>query len=245
MTVQDDLRVLIDDVYPVIVDNYNIILTKLNEGKAEIEAEIIVINDGVLDGAETDHLAALEAKRVANGWALVVTYGNYGIDNLTEWKIYAYNGAPLSAIYLTADSFKVNSVVSPDIGSPILAQPGSLQRVISAFAWGPIPIPPAPPAYTYTNVALEPGTPLPGGLTTVDFSSIIYSPTVNWDNDTNISDHQDAFALGLNQLTQEPGLSGTYGLIPRRDQISVGIGLQTINRDKYQEFIDKYEPYAA
>lgn len=245
MTVADDLRQLVDVDYPQMVDNLNIILTKLNEAKTEVENEIITINDGVLDAAETDHLAALEAKRVTNGWAYVKTFGNYGVDNLTDWEIYAFNGSPISAIYLTNDSFKVNVVVTPAIESPILAQPGAIQRNILTFAWGPIPIPPALPAYTYTNVALTPGTALPAGLSTVDFSSVIYSPTVNWDSDPAIESHQDAFLVALNHLTQEPGLSGTYGLVPKRDQIDLGITIQTINRDAYLNFIDKYEPYAA
>lgn len=245
MTVQDDLRYLIDVTYPETVANYNTILSKLNDERDAIVAEIIVINDAVLDGAEAAHLAALEAKRVANGWAWVETYGNYGVDNLTDWRIWDYKGTPISGGTRTsADSlFFTPAQGGFQIGKPNLIQPGNIQRFVQSVSGTPNPTP--PPATLDTTVVYSPGTAIPVGFTTVDQSQVVYSPTVNWDSDPTIEPHQTAFAVGYNHLTQEPGLSGTYGLIPRRDQIDVGIGLQTINRDAYQSFIDEYEPYAA
>ena len=246
MTAAQDLRVLVDVTYPQIVDNLNVMLVKLDEKLVETQEEIVTITDGVLGAAEIDHLAALEAKRVANGWAYVKTFGDYGTKNLTDWQIFAFSGSPIPATYLTDDSFRVNVVVSPAIESPILAQPGSIQRNISTFTWGPPqPPPPPPPVFTYTNVALLPGTALPAGLTNVEFSSVIYSPTVNWDSDPALESHQDAYLIGLDQLEAEINIDGTYGLEAREDQIDLGILVQTKNRDKYVEFITVYEPYAA
>jgi hypothetical protein len=128
MTVADDLRILVDEDYPEMVANLNIILTKLGESKTEIENEIITINDGVLDAAEVDHLAALEAKRVANGWALVITFGDYGVLNLTDWLIYGFNGSPLPATYQNPSTFRVNAVITSATGSPVLMQPGNIHQ---------------------------------------------------------------------------------------------------------------------
>jgi hypothetical protein len=247
MTAQDDLRYLIDVTYPQIVDNYNIILSKLNDERAAVVAEIITINDAVLDGAETAHLAALEAKRAANGWWYVKTFGNYGTENLTDWEIYGASGVVITTPqlqYTSANSFTCQPGVSFAVGTPVLIQPGNIIRLVQSVTWFPNP-PPGPPPPTHTVIGLGPGTAIPPGLSSVEKSIVVYSPTVNWDSDPTIEPHQDAFATGYNHLTQEPGLSGTYGLIPRRDQIDTGIGLQTLNRDAYQSFIDDYEPYAA
>jgi len=248
MTVADDLRILVDEDYPEMVANLNIILDKLDESHTEIVNEIITINDGVLDAAEAAHFAALEAKRVANSWLYTETYGNYGTLNLTEWQIWEENGNIITTpqlAYLGPDTFSCTPGVNFAAGLPILVQPGNIVRVVLSTVWFPNP-PPGPPPPVSTTVNLVPGGPaLPGGLTSVEKSSVIYSPTVNWDSDPTIEPHQGAFATGYNQLTQEPGVNGTYGLIPKRDQIELGQDIQTINRDAYQSFIDDYEPYAA
>lgn len=241
MTAQDDLRTLVDDTYPETLTNLNIILVKLGEAQTEIINEIATINDAVLDGAETAHLVALEAKRIANGWAYVETYGNYGVENLTDWRIWDYNGAPIfTGVPVGPDSILFTPATT-GFGLPNLIQPGNIQRLVLSVV--NTPPGPAPPPLT-TLVTYQPGPPIVT-VTSVDKSSVIYSPTVNWDSDPTIEPHQIAFAVGWDQLTHPVGVTGTYGLNEKKDQIDLGILIQTINRDKYAEFITVYEPYAA
>jgi hypothetical protein len=242
MTVADDLRILVDDVYPEMVDNLNLMLTKLNEQRTLTVEEIVTVNDGVMDAAETQHLARLEALRVANGWAGFYTYGQYGIENLTEWVMYAWNGSPTGAVtYLTADSFRYNSISGGGgTFSFVLAQPGNITRQILSGTFGPPqPPPPPPPVYTYITYSLFPGTPLPAGLSTIDFSAPVAVV------DAELADHQENFETAWHHINDPIDIDGTYGLIARRDQIDLGIDVQTKNRDAYLKFIEDYEPYAA
>lgn len=249
MTAQDDLRILVDETYPETLANLNIILVKLGEAQTELINEIATINDAVLDGAEAAHVAALEAKRIANGWAWTQTYGGYGTSNLTDWAIWDYNGILLSAVgigaqitYLGPDDFNCGPpFVDFPVGSPINVMPGNITRYVQSTVVSPPD--PAPP--TSVAVTLTPGPPLPVGLISIEGLSIVYSPTVNWDSDPTIEPHQIAFAVGYDQLTHPIGLTGTYGLLEKKDQIDLGITIQTINRDAYADFITVYEPYAA
>ncbi len=244
MTVADDLRILVDEVYPETVANLNIMITQLNAQLTSTQNEIITINDGVLDAATIDHLERLEEIRVANGWQLVYTYGDYGILNLTDWVIWAYNGSPVSAVQLSDNRFRVYSIITPSSGSPVLCEPGSIERIVQSYAWGPGTG--IPPVYSYTDVTLVTGgTPLPSGLSTVEFSEVIYSPTINWDSDPTLTLHQDNFLVGYDQLNAEIGIDGTYGLYAKEGQIELGISVQTKNLDAYESFITSYEPYAS
>lgn len=244
MTVADDLRYLVDVQYPEMVDNLNLMLSKLNEQLVLIQNEIITINDGVLDAAETAHLARLEALKISLGWAGYYTYGTYGIDNLNQWVMWVWNGSPVSSVTRNSDNgFTDNSsgVPNPVLSFVLPNGNTSLTRQIASATPGPpdppLPAPPVPK--TYVTYTLLPGPALPSPLNNIDFSN---SPGYV---DAELQDHEENFATGHNHLTKEIDLDGTYGLYPREDQIETGILVQTKNRDAYLKFIEDYEPYAA
>ncbi len=241
MTVADDLKILVEEVYPETVANLDIMITQLGVQLTSTQNEIITINDGVLDAATTDHLEKLEEIRVANGWNQVYTYetdpgiDGYGITNLTDWYILDYSGTPESANYYNGSAFSVTYGSVYETGSLVKMQPGSVVGTVDYTQDIPGII---------TRVYLT--TPVvPPGISSADKSIPVYSPTLNWDNDPTLTLHQDNFLVGWNQLNQEIGVDGTYGLYPREQQIGLGISVQTKNRDAYQSFIDSYAPYTS
>ena len=241
MTAAQDLRYLVDVAYPEIVTNLTTMLTKLDEELTAIGAEVTTITDGVLGASETDHLAKLEAKRVANGWDYVTTWGNYGDDSLTDWAIWVFNGVPwtIGIVRLSDDSFRIDNLTPPTFidDSPILCQAGSIVRVVSSSSLNP---------GVSVTVNLKAGTALPNPLTSVDRAHIVYEYIgTGWDSDAGIIQAQDAFDLGYSQINDQISLNGTYGLLAQESNIQTGIDVQTLNKEKYEQFITDYEPYAA
>ena len=241
MTAAQDLRVRIDE-YIETVANLDIMLTNLNANLTDTNNEIVTITDGVLGASTVDHEAKLEAKRVANGWDYVMTYGGYGTLNLEDdWAIYTMDGAAYSAglVRLSDDSFRINSISPPSftVNTPIKALPGGIIREINGVVTVPL---------TSVTVTLRSGTALPNPLTRVDKGVIRYEYLgTGWDGDAGLLQAQGAFNTGYGQINDPISTSGTYGLNDQVANLTLGISVQTANRNAYQSFIDDYEPYAA
>lgn len=241
MTAAQDLRIRINE-YTETVANLDIMLTNLNAELADTNAEILTIDNGVLDASTADHEARLEAKRVSNGWDYVMTYSGYGIINLEDdWEIYTMNGAAHSAgiTRLSDDSFRVSGLTFPTytVNTPIKALPGSIIREV----YSTVVV-----AAVSTTVTLYPGTALPNPLTRIDQGNIVYEYLgTGWDSDAGILAAQGAFNTGYGQINDSISASGTYGLDERVTNLTLGISVQTANRAAYQSFIDDYEQYAA
>lgn len=241
MTVEQDLRTLVDVTYPETVANLNLMLTNLNLNKTANDAEITTIEDGVLAASISDHLAKLEVKRVANGWDYVTTWGTYGVGDIkNDWAIWDLSTFyVIGLVRLGNDSFRIDSLTPPTFpdNSPIRAQVGDVDREVLSTVTDP---------GVSVTVTLKAGTPLPNPLGGVQKSIVVYQYLgTGWDSDAGLLQAQGAFDLGYSQLNDPVSLTGTYGLYARRDNINLGISVQTDNRDKYEEFIVGYESYAA
>jgi hypothetical protein len=251
MAAADDLRLLVTG-YTEMVVNLNIMLARLDAELAALAAEITTITDGAMAGALASHLARLEAKRVALGFVLVHTWGTYGTDNISDnWGIWAYNENPWTGniTRLSDDSFRHDGQSFPlySAGRPILCGAGDVARIVLSQNYlPPEPGPDPPMASGWVIVTLEAGTALPNPLTSIDNSQYGYIlDGAGWDSDAGIIADQIAFALGYDHINDPIDLSGTYGLLARIVNITTGYDVQVLNRDKYQEFVDYYEPYAA
>lgn len=242
MTAAQDLRYLVDVAYPEIVANLTTMLTNLNVELAAVEAETTTVTDGVLGASTTDHEAKLEAKRAANGWDYVTTWGDYGILNLKDdWAIWNFFGAPITIglLRLSNNSFRITSLTPPVFPDhmPVLCQGGSIIREVASSVTVP---------GVSVTVTLKTGTALPLPLISVDRAYGVYAYLgVGWDGDAGIIQAQDAFDLGYSQINDEISLTGTYGLLAQEENITTGIDVQTLNKEKYEQFIIDYEPYAA
>jgi len=60
----------------------------------------------------------------------------------------------------------------------------------------------------------------------------VYSLTVGWDGNTQVSTLVSDWNYGYDLLVKELGTDGTYGLIAQRDNINTAINLLTINKNK-------------
>jgi hypothetical protein len=249
MTAAQDLRDLVDG-YTVMVSNLDIMLTNIDEGLAALNAEISTITDGAMAGAMSSHLARLEAKRAALGYISVTTWGTYGTDNIAnDWGIWGYDENPWTGDIsrLGNNSFRHDGMSFPlyDAGRAIICN--GVPRVVASVIYiAPIPGPDPPAASGSITVTLEAGTALPSPLNSIYNSSVRYNYSGGeWDSDAGIIADQYAFALGYDQINAPITLDGTYGLIARTANISTGRAVQVLNRDKYQEYVTYYEPYAA
>lgn len=91
---------------------------------------------------------------------------------------------------------------------------------------------------------------LTGGI--VDFRILDSSGNIeyeylgaNWDNDPVVQAKIDEYAFGNDYLTKPLDLSGTYGLIPSRDNLVAAKGLLQNNADKVEDSIDIFDEYAS
>ena len=250
MAAADDLRLLITG-YTEMVANLDIMIARLDAELAALNAEITTITDGVMGAAETAILAKLEAKRALNAWQLVITWGDFGTINITEWAIHGWDGNPWSAgiTRLSDDSFRVTGAIIPTVPvTMVKIQPGDIERtVISVGYVQPEPGPDPPAADGTTTVNLQPGeTALPPSIDSFERTEIVYQFNgTGWDSDADIIQDQDAFALGYDEINAAIDLNGTYGLNARVSNITTGRDVQVLNRAKYQSFVTLYEPYAA
>jgi hypothetical protein len=250
MTVAEDLRVLIDN-YTEYVSNLDVMVTNLGTEIASLNAEISTIEVGVKDGASNALLSKLEARRVAEGWQIVKTTGDYGVEDIKEWLIYKYDGNVHSSNLnrLGDDSFKIYPG-APVVRNAIVRINGTIERTVTNVVTIPYQPGPDPPAYPgQTTVTLLAGeTAIPASLNSYEGCEVAYRyypSEVNWDADPDIIADMNAFEIGFDQITAEINLEGTYGLDARVANITTGRAVQINNRNKYQEFITLYEPYAA
>lgn len=234
----DKLRELVDITYPAIVDNLNKVLVELDKAKVELDEQIQAVEDGVLLESKTNHLNELESIRITNGWDEVKTWGNYGVENLTQWAIISYSGDTPTGT--GSDQFTVpgDRTSFYTSGKVLLIEDNGGGRIYDKTVLNSV-------YTTLTTVNLNTaGKSINNPMVSVD--EVMYSLTVNWDNNPVLINAQDDFDIAYNHLHQEPSVSGgTYGLIPKKDQVQDGIDVQTINRDKYVELINVYEPYAT
>jgi hypothetical protein len=257
MTAAQDLRLLLDD-YTEMVTNLDLMIARLDEEIGSLLAEVTTITDGAMGGAQDSLDVRLEAKRVANGWQSILTY--YTSTEITDWAIYGYNGTPIDGpgdfVRENDHSFSFSGMSIPTFktGTKVKCQAGDIERTIisqnrqNPVAAEPGPDPPAAPGVPgYVIVNLDPGeAALPNPLITVEKCTIVYAyDGTGWDSDAGIIADQYAFEVGYDQINAPIDLNGTYGLIARYSNVSVGRGVQVLNRNKYQQFVTLYEPYAA
>jgi hypothetical protein len=80
----------------------------------------------------------------------------------------------------------------------------------------------------------------------VDVSNIIvYSISVNWDDDPIIQKFIDDFAFGNDYLTRPLTSGATYGLIPSRDNLLTAKSILTANKNMIEESETAMEDYAS
>ncbi len=74
---------------------------------------------------------------------------------------------------------------------------------------------------------------------------VIYSLDIGFDDDPNILDWIDKFDFGWNYLNQEIGIDGTYGIIPKINQLTSAKNLLESNKTKIIDSKDMFEDYAG
>jgi hypothetical protein len=251
MTIADDLRLLVTG-YSEMVVNLDIMLGRLDAELSALAAEISTITDGAMAGARSSHLSRLEAKRVALGFGFtsVYTWGTYGTDNISDdWAIWRYNVGPWTGniTRINTNSFRHDGMSFPTYVTeePVLCN--NVARVVNSVIYTPPepgPDPPMAPGSIIVN--LQTGTALPSPLNEIYGSYFGYEYNgAGWDSDAGIIADQFAFALGHDQINADIDLNGTYGLNARVSNITTGRDVQILNRNKYQDFVDYYEAYAA
>lgn len=237
------IRYLVDVEYPNTVKNLGTIISTLENELGRLEQKRIAINDSVLDAAEANLLALLEAKRVANGWyGPVDTYGDFGNSNISDWRIFDLGTGSVAGTGVTINSFTVTGSVAGQYpnGAPVVID-GSIIRLVQSAT-----NPPIPPAPQVTTVVLQAGTPISIGPILVTPPQIVYTYLgVGWDSDAAITFEINAFAVGYDHITHPLGLTGTYGLNERIAQLEKGRDLQVDNKAAYENFINYYDPYGS
>jgi len=66
---------------------------------------------------------------------------------------------------------------------------------------------------------------------------------VNWDNDPDIIDLEDKWQFGYDYINHAFGLTGTYGLQARIDQLENGLSLLVQNKSKVEDSTDAFSGY--
>jgi hypothetical protein len=239
---EQHLTYLVTDAYPNTVKNLGSIIATLNNELGKLEQERIVITDVVMDTSESNVLVLLEAKRVSNGWyGPVETFGTFGVDNISDWRIWDIGTGVANGTGVSAVSFTVTGAVAGSYHptAPVVVD-GFTYIIQSATN------PPIPPAPQITTVVVQTGGPpisFGPGLV-VNPPQIVYTyGGVGWDSDAAIIQEVEAFATGYDHLTHPLGLTGTYGLNERIDQLEKGRDLQDANKAAYENFIQWYEAY--
>lgn len=254
MTDAQDLRELIDG-YTIQVENLDIMIANLDAELDSLTEEVDTITDGVMGASETSLLDRLETRRAAEGWQIVKTWGDFGDMHIKEWAIHGFDGNPWTTPTIvrgTNDYFWVtNPTTIPIVPlTMIKVQPGNIERtVIAVYYVQPVGPVPGPASNGITTVVCQPGeTVLPSTIDSFERTQVeyqYYPSQVNWDSDAGLIQDMTAFETGYDQINADIDLDGTYGLIARTENITVGYDVQVLNRAKYQSFIDQYEPYAA
>jgi len=90
----------------------------------------------------------------------------------------------------------------------------------------PVPPPPPPPI-------------LPGTFAWID----VYSLTVNWDSNTQVTELISDWNYGYDLLTKELNTDGTYGLYPNIANVNTAISLLNTNKNKVDAGDDVYSRY--
>lgn len=86
--------------------------------------------------------------------------------------------------------------------------------------------------------------PLTGSLDGIIFPDYLYGG-IGWDSDATLIANNAAFLDSYDHLYTPLGLTGTFGLVDRLDNIDTAITLQQLDKTYYQSFITLYEPYAT
>jgi hypothetical protein len=247
-----DVRILVD-AYTEMATNLGIMLTLLDAEITSINDEVTTLQDDVMGGAQTDLDTQLEAKRVSNGWQSIKTA--YTGTSIASWNIWAYDGNPISGpgdlTRESDDSFKFTggmTVPAFTNNTKVKCQPGDIERTIISKVvenYEPGPAPPAQPASVTVN--LDPAeTALPVGLSTIERCEVVYAyESTGWDSDAVITNDVQAFALAYSHINDPIDLDGTYGLLARVSSVTIGRGVQALNKTKYDSFVALYEQYAA
>ena len=250
MTAAEDLRVLLDE-YAQMVTNLDVMLARLDDEVDSLNAEVTTLTDGVLTGSTNHLLALLEARRVAEGWQLVKTFGDFGVLTLEEWNIHGYMDNPWteSITRLSDDSFNVIGMSIPTVPKTMVkCQAGDIERTVTNVNYIQPEAGPDPPAAPgTTTVTLQGGeTPLPNPLISFYRTEVKYTYNgAGWDEDADIIQDMTAFIVAYDQIHSTIDLQGTYGILARASDIAVGRAVQLLNRNKYQQCVTFYEPYAA
>lgn len=68
---------------------------------------------------------------------------------------------------------------------------------------------------------------------------------IGWDSDAQIIDWVDKFSFGYDYLNHEIGITGTYGINPRIEQLTNAKNLLTLNKTKITDSKTVFEDYAG
>ncbi len=241
-SIEGHIAFLVEVEYPKVVKGLGLIIAELDRNVGELQQLQITINDGILDVSEANVQVLLEAKRVSNGWYGPVEYiGTFGVDNISDWRIWDEGVASVSGTGVSALSFTVSGAVAGAFHptAPVIVD-GETYIIQSATN------PPIPPAPQITTVVVQSGgTPIAfgPGLTVIPPVIVYVYNGVGWDSDPAITQEVEAFATGHDQLTHPLGLTGTYGINERLAQLQIGSGLQAANLAAYENFILYYDAY--
>lgn len=224
-------------------------VSQLQDIKDELEEQVDAVDNALLDVAANRLKSFLDGKALAlqNGytyrgiWEQGVSFNTndtvvIATDDpfIDSTSIDSAHYQSLSDHTSTENNFPPNSplfwVSIPYNATTYRAKLKSGYNSINLTAWAvqnqQLVIPPPPPI-------------LPPALAWVD----VYSLTVNWDSNTQVSGLVSDWNYGYDLLTKELDETGTYGLLAQIDNIDTAITLLTNNKNKIDGGLNVYPDY--
>jgi len=235
-TESDKLRELVDEVYPVTVEN-------LTNAIASIDLEIAELNeqkDAVVWGmgeAEADQITRLEAK----GYDAEYYGPDFGVSDLSDFQLHDIVPDLVNISYVSANSFDVDGDETSVLtnGLNILCGcgvDGNKARVISTSVYNGIP--------DTTTITLSAGDAITSNLDTIYDLQYEYLG-VGWDSDADIIANIDYFVEAYEHLTEPLGTTGTYGLNDKIAKFGIAKSIQQADKAKYEDLIVLYDRFAT
>lgn len=224
---------------PTTIEQLQNSIDNIDDQLADLTAKQGALN-GVLStitSEMTNTLLPAKAKQEPEYTPYVYTYGNYGVTNVTQWKVYSIMNISITREDDTSFYCPSGSETYFAFGTPLSIDDGG-----DISGWTEVTVASYTPSGASALITITGGT-LPGSISRVLERSYFYEG-VGWDSDPDIVQRITEFAFTYDHLVQPLGLSGTYGINDMIVKLGQGRSILVINKAKYTTAETTYDRFA-
>jgi len=214
---------------------------------ANLEARKSDIEDEIIDVTVADINTILEAKGDEVKGYYVYTWGEYGVKNVTEFRVYdlTFDG---NVTYISDSSFSVVGDQTAIFLEPVLEVP---QTYIRAYIDNSLEDPVIADTYVYTTVKTavysSPNTTIviEDGTTITSNIEDVYTDVYNYGDDTDIDSLKTDFDFAVDYIYSNVTELGTYGVDPNITNLTASKAYVGTNKTNYTDAIAILERYST